>query len=416
MSEWLTQALSRAETVNDWLSPKRQQSLQLLRDTKWPNRKTEAWKYTPLRVLENAQFETAANAVGAVESINDLSSLDLVFDNGQLSAVPADLPQGLTIVKLSEAGEQDKAWALEAFASIKPERHLFGLINDALINDGVIIDVAENTRIDKVIRIVQKLSKNAEAHSRVLVRLAAKAKLTVVEQNIGNDYSFNTAFAEYSLADEAELEHYRFALQTGEAMSAGGSHFALANRSQLNSTLVGFGSSLSRVDVDVTHGGEHAFAKLNAIYLLDGSELFDLHSTIEHAMPNGTTEENVRGIVGDTATAVFNGRIHIHRDAQKTLAELNNRNLLMSRKATINTKPELEIYADDVRCAHGATVAELDNKALYYMQSRGVSRADAQIMLNFGFINELVDQMPNQVLAEWLRPQLRARFAQMKVN
>jgi Fe-S cluster assembly protein SufD len=166
----------------------------------------------------------------------------------------------------------------------------------------------------------------------------------------------------------------------------------------------------------VNYAGEFSQANLNAIYLLDNHEIFDLHSTIEHAVPNCTTEENVRGIVADHARAVFNGRIHIHRDAQKTLAELNNRNLLLSATAEIYTKPELEIYADDVRCAHGATVAQLDKKSLFYMQSRGISKAQAQIMLSFGFINELVDKMPNQPLAEWLRPQLRERFAQMEVR
>jgi Fe-S cluster assembly protein SufD len=246
--------------------------------------------------------------------------------------------------------------------------------------------------------------------------LASNASLTVVEDFSGEERSFNTGFAEYVLAESATLEHYRFALQTGAALSVGGSHFNLGDKAKLNSTLVGFGSELSRLDVDVNHTGEHAFAKLNAIYLLDGHELFDLHSTIEHMVPNGTTEENVRGIVADHSRAVFNGRIHIHRDAQKTLAELNNRNLLMSRDAEINTKPELEIYADDVKCAHGATIAEIDKKSLYYLQSRGVSKAQAQIMLSFGFINELVDQMPNQVLAEWLRPQLRQRFAKMEVK
>jgi len=130
-------------------------------------------------------------------------------------------------------------------------------------------------------------------------------------------------------------------------------------------------------------------------------------------VPNCTTLENVRGIAADQGQATFNGRIHIHRDAQKTLAELNNRNLLLSDKAQINTKPELEIYADDVRCAHGATVAELDSQALYYLTSRGVSREDALVMLNFGFINALVDEMPNQDIAQWLRPLLRERFAEM---
>jgi Fe-S cluster assembly protein SufD len=164
------------------------------------------------------------------------------------------------------------------------------------------------------------------------------------------------------------------------------------------------------------HNGEHAKAKFNAVYLLGEAEHFDLHSTIEHVMPNGTTLENARGIVGDKAKAVFNGRIHIHRDAQKTLAELHNRNLLLSRRGQINTKPELEIYADDVLCAHGATVAETEEETLYYLLSRGISRSQALVMLNFGFIQELVDQMPNQHLAQWLKPQLQSRFVEMEVK
>ena len=168
--------------------------------------------------------------------------------------------------------------------------------------------------------------------------------------------------------------------------------------------------------MDVIHAGERAHAKINAIYLLEDDELYDLHSTIEHTVPNCTTEENVRGIVADRGRAVFNGRIHIHRDAQKTLAELNNRNLLLSPEAEVYTKPELEIYADDVRCAHGATIAEIDKKALYYLQSRGISLGQANIMLNFGFINELVEEMPNEVLKKWLRQALRQRFEGLRLE
>ena len=416
MSKWLSNAVTRAESVSDWLLPKRQQSLELLRQAKWPNRKTEAWKYTPLFVLENAEFSPSSSASGSVDSIESLNSIDLVFVDGVLQALDEDLPVGLTISSLCNASSADKNWALESFANAKPEKHLFGLVNDVLAAEGVLISVEQGVEISRPLRIVNSVSDGSEAHTRILVRVCDGAKACIVEQYSGDQRSFNTGFAEYSIGSNASLEHYRFALQTGEAMSVGGCHFNLAEHSQLNSTIVGFGSNLSRVDVDVNHLGSHAFAKLNAIYLLDGTEIFDLHSTIEHAVPHGTTEENVRGIVADKSRAVFNGRIHIHRDAQKTLAELNNRNLLMSREAEINTKPELEIYADDVRCAHGATIAEIDKKALYYMQSRGVSRAQAQIMLNFGFINELVDQMPNQLLAEWLRPQLRERFAQMEVK
>lgn len=417
MSSWLNSSVARAGAVSDWLAPQRQASLALLRDAQWPTRKTEAWKYIPLNIWERPELADAPATEVSLEPIAGLDSLDVVLVNGKLLHFPdTELPAGLSIVPLTAASAEARNWAADTFASVKPQRHLFGLVNDVLATEGALIHVAADAVIEQPIRVVSVLTEGSEAHTRVLVKLENNAQATVIEHFVGNEQSRNTGFAEYSLAADARLEHYRFALQTGEALSIGGSHFELSTRAQLNSTLVGFGSALQRMDVDVVHAGEYALAKLNAMYLLDGKELFDLHSCIEHAVPNGTTEENVRGIVADNSRAVFNGRIHIHRHAQKTLAELNNRNLLMSNRAEINTKPELEIYADDVRCAHGATIAQIDDKALYYMQSRGVSRAQAQIMLNFGFINELVDQMPNQALAEWLRPQLRDRFARMEVK
>ncbi|NRB37469.1 MAG: Fe-S cluster assembly protein SufD [Pseudomonadales bacterium] len=418
MANWLESAVARAESgdlVNDCFVGKRRQALTLLKQQAWPTRKVEAWKYTSLYPLQDKTFTIeASNDTAALSTVIDgLESIDLIFINGALQNIPSELPVGLSIASVNDSAE---AWAVETYSSIKPERHLFGLVNDVLASDTVIIDVAANASIDRPVRIVNVLSAGHESHSRVLVRLGNNAKASFIEQAIGNESSFHTAFVEYDLGAEAELEHYRFALQTQDAMAVGGCHFNLATKAQLNSTLVGFGSVLSRLDVDVIHAGEYTHAKINAIYLLDNQEIFDLHTVIEHAMPNGSSEENVHGIVADQSTAVFNGRIHIHRDAQKVLAEMNNRNLLLSREATINTKPELEIYADDVRCAHGVTIAEMDKTALFYLQSRGVSLAQAQVMLNFGFINELVDQMPNQILAQWLRPQLRERFAQMEVK
>ena len=422
MNNWFNSAIERAATVSDWLDPQRQASLQLLQQTAWPTRKTEAWKYFPLRAIEDSTFTAPVHCDAVdVDIIEGLNSIDLVFVDGRLVSDIEQLPAGLSVLSFAQLQasddlQADNAWAASVFTQVKPSRHVFGLVNDVLARDGVLIDVAAGVEITAPIRIVNRVSAGVESHSRVLVRLGNGAKAAVIEESLGDQTGFSTLFAEYLIADDAALEHYRFAMQTGTALNIGGSHFKLANRSQLNSTLVGLGSKLSRLDVDVEHGGEFAFAKLNAIYMLADGDLFDLHSTIEHAKPNGTTEENVRGIVGDRSKAVFNGRIHIHRDAQKTLAELNNRNLLLSNRAEINTKPELEIYADDVKCAHGATVAEIDKQALYYLQSRGVSKGQAQVMLNFGFINELIEAMPNQVLAHWLRPQLRDRFAQMEVK
>ena len=414
MNTWLGNALTRAESIDDWLHEKRAASLALLRDTAWPTRKTETWRYTSLKKLEQIDFSdgTPAPAIDT-NIILGLNSIDIVFIDGVLQCIPTDLPEGLSIMPLAQVPDEHQRWVFDLFAKAKPRHHLFGLINDALATNGVVIDVAPHIYLERPIRIIQTMTAGNEAHCRTLVRVGAAAKTTIIEHLIGDNESFNNSFAEYNLAEKTELEHYRLALQSGAAINIGGSHFNLDKQAILNSTVVGYGSDLARIDIDIYHKGEGTVAKLNAIYLLDRQEHFDLHSNIEHTVPNGTTDEKVRGIVADKAHAVFNGRIHIHRYAQKTLAELNTRNLLLSRGAEVDVKPELEIYADDVSCAHGATIAEIDKSALYYLCSRGISFERAHLMLNFGFINELIGKIPNVELADWLRQQLSGRFTQM---
>lgn len=414
MNSWFGNALTRAEAIDDWLHEKRAASLALLRDTDWPTRQTEAWKYTSLKKLEQLDFSDGSPApVIDVSPISGLNSINLVFIDGVLQSIPADLPEGLTIMPLAQVPDEHQPWVLDQFAGVKPQQHLFGLINDTLATNGLVIDVAPHVDLKHPIHITQTMTAGNEAHCRTLVRVGAGARVTVIEHLAGNQESFNTSFTEYSLATKAELEHYRLALQSDAALTIGGSHFNLDTQATLNSTIVGYGSDLARIDVDISHQGEGTLAKLDAIYLLDKQTHFDLHSNIEHTAPNGTSDERVRGIVADKARAVFNGRIHIHRYAQKTSAELNNRNLLLSRDAEVDVKPELEIYADDVSCAHGATIAEIDQLALYYLRSRGIGLEQAHLMLNFGFINELIDQIPNAVLADWLRQQLSGRFTRM---
>lgn len=411
MSQWLAHVLERAANVDDWLAPARAEALAELKQKQWPGRRTEAWRYTSLHPVADLQLQTHSDAIADAPLIDGLNSIDLVFVDGRLvtDVEALALPDGVSISTLNHPSEAAEG----LFAQVKPKHHLFGLVNDVLAQQGIVVDITKNTHLDKPIRIVNFATDGVESHQRTLVRLADGAKATVIEHGSGSGRFLNTAFAEFDIADKAQLEHYRLALHEGEAIHIGGSHFKLHNDSRLNSTLVGYGSQLTRLDVDIEHAGEHAFAKFNNIYLLAPREHFDLHSTIEHAQPNGTTEENARGIIGDKAKAVFNGRIHIHRHAQKTLAELNNRNLLLSRGAQINTKPELEIYADDVQCAHGATVAEIDDDALYYMLTRGIDKQQALVMLNFGFVQELLFQMPNKALADWLQPLLKQRFERM---
>lgn len=418
MSQWLEQVIDSAQR-DDYLSPVRQQALTQLKADGWPARRSESWRFTPLTPVEKREAKQAVQAESLpVPAIDNLNAIDLIFVDGVLvtQVNTLNVPAGMTITSLNTDDAATQQAISSVYGQVKPTRHMFGLVNDALCQHGIFINVEAGVKIDTPVRIVNMASQNVDAHTRVVVKVAEGASATVIEQGFGDTESLTTAFAEYDLADDAHLEHYRFAMFTGKAKQLGGSHFKLHNRTTLNSTMVGYGSELSRLDVDIHHAGEFADAKMNAIYLLAEGELFDLHSTIEHAMPNGTTEENARGIVGDKARAVFNGRIHIHRDAQKTLAELNNRNLLLSRRGVINTKPELEIYADDVKCAHGATVAEIEEEALYYMLTRGISRSKALVMLNFGFIQELINDVPNVAVREWIAPILSERFAQMEVK
>ncbi|GGO67023.1 Fe-S cluster assembly protein SufD [Bowmanella pacifica] len=415
MSQWLEQVVERAEQAN--LTGPRLQALTALKQQRWPTRKTEAWRYTSVTPIEQLSLSSVQTIRANATDIDGLDSLDLVFIDGvlQQSLAALTLPAGLTIQPLSALSDEEQT-AASLFGQIKPAHHIFGLVNDVLAEQGLIIDVAPGADITQPIRIINLSSQGQESHVRMVVRLGEQSRLCVIEQGEGQDPSLHTAFAEYQIGPHAHLEHYRLALHTAKAVQVGGNHFRLLENAELNSTLVAFGSDLSRLDVDIEHAGEHAHAKFNAIYLLGSGETFDLHSCIEHAVPNGTTEENARGIVGDRAKAVFNGRIHIHRHAQKTLAELNNRNLLLSRRGQINTKPELEIYADDVKCAHGATIAEIEEKALYYLLSRGISRSQALIMLNFGFIQELINQIPNGAIATWLQEKLKDKFSQMEVK
>jgi len=413
MSSWL-ESLNQgaAQRIEQSRSPLAKRGAQLLADVSWPTRKTEAWKYTSLASLADAEYGDARSVRVAPPSIKDLDSFDLVFDGVRWN-LPDIFEEGVRVNTFANLSALEQSEISSAMTAIKPNRHLFGAVNDLMAQDVLVIDVEPNAAPKIPLRVVVNAIDGCSQHARVWVRIATGAKLQIVEQLEGETAGLTTLFAEYSVASHGQLCHSRFQLQGGEHHSMGGCHIKLDERAQLRSTVVGFGSEVSRLDYDVEHSGSYAHAEIDAIYLLQGTELFDLHSTIEHAVAHGTTDETVRGIVADNAKAVFNGRIHIHRDAQKTLAELNNRNLLLSPTARVSTKPELEIYADDVKCAHGATVAELDDKAIYYLRSRGVSDHDAKVMLNFGFINELVDKMPNFALAEWLRGKLKTRFLAM---
>lgn len=407
-----------------WLEPLNRRGLERWKVTPFPTRKTENWKYTSLQSLETGAYlhwpqSQAQTELADPDAIPGLEDCTLVFVNGVFSKEhsSAQWPEGLECCLFSEATQAQQKAILEKLGTVvDSEAHLFAALNEAWLQEGVYIHVAANAVLRQPVyihHVSTAQEDNFSVNQRVLVHLESSAQATVVEHyssGLERQNSFANALTEVQLDANARLTHYQLHLEEEHALSIGGVHVNLERDATFNSFMMSMGSVLQRSDVVVNHQGEGAHCGIQGIYLPHNKHLVDFHTSIEHRVPNCTTHEVFRGIIGDSGKAVFNGRIHIHPDAQKTVADLSNKNLLTSHDAEIDTKPELEIYADDVKCSHGATIAQLDEKALYYLQSRGVDRQQAEIMLSFGFINELLEQIPHVAVRDFLTPRVSTLF------
>lgn len=406
-----------------WLEDARDRARRAWEATALPTRKTEQWKYTSIAPLEQ-DFEAGRavdlEAAQVAPLLPALDALRLVFVNGHFAPALSDseLPAGLRLVRFAEADAVQAQQIRDHLGSVLPASgHPFATLNGAALADGLFLDVAAGASVERPVQIVWLTADQGgpfTVNPRLLVLAGENSCLSLMEHyaDTGGDApSFSNAVSELLLGPGATINHYRLNLEQGRALHIGGLHARLARDATLNGFFLGFGADLKRVDVVAHMAGPGAHAELDGVYLPRGEEHVDYHTTIEHAEPHCSSLETFRGVVGDRARAVFNGRIHIHPQAQKTRAELSNKNLLTSAEAEVNSKPELEIYADDVQCAHGATVAQLDALALHYLRSRGVSREEAEVMLSFGFVNEVLDSARNEALRDYLRPLLAGRFA-----
>ena len=402
-----------------WLQPFRETNQAAWLASKWPDRKTEDWKYTtlaPLAASDYLRFGVAGDAdfKASHYQLEGLECHRLVFVNGELAPELCQLPQlsnGTSLARFSEADEHHQALICEHLGTLASEsNNPFVALNGSWLEDGILLHVAGDEPLPvHIVHLTAPATQPFSVRQRLLVVVEDNASATVIEHFASDEASQNcfvNGVTEIKLGAAARLTHYRLQLEQENAIHIGGICVSLQRDAKLRSFLLGMGSQLKRLDLRVQHQGPGSEAGVNAVYLCKNQQHIDIHSTVEHEQPLGTTTEIVRGIVDDEARAVFNGRIHIHPDAQKTAAELSNRNLLLSDSAEIYTKPELEIYADDVRCAHGATVSQIEEKALYYLQARGIDRKEAEVMLSFGFINELISDIGHEPIQNKLRPLL----------
>jgi Fe-S cluster assembly protein SufD len=415
----------------------RQQSADDFKRATWPGRKVEHWKYTSVQSLK--AYESAGWAAVSelpddfmTERLMPLNATRLVFVDGSLDAAASDpVPEGISLFSEADthASQLIETHLGKIAGSVDPSRrNLFAALNGAWTDEGLLIHVTQNALLEKPIYLVYvSTGDTAIANLRTLLILEQGANAHVIEHflSVGSyplesdpavinqsDSGFVNALTEIHLGQNAQLNHTRLNLEHETATHVGAVHVNLMRDAVFNGFTLAEGSKLKRLDYQLNHCGQGASLNFDGVYLARHNQLVDFHTCIEHRVPHCTSQQVFRGIVGDKAKAVFNGRIHIFENAQKTLAEMSNRNLLTSNTAEINTKPELEIYADDVKCAHGATITQLDETALYYLQSRGVSPSQARMMLSFGFINALLSAQSIEDVKVWLEAWLRGRFSE----
>jgi len=425
MADFQQQALTLASQQKSpaWLSTLRSQAANDWQNVQWPTRKTEHWKYTSLASLQkntlglvNASLGTSGNDwKNSVEFI-DIDAIRLVFVNGVFDAENSSvLPENVQLFSQVNSLQQ-KIIEQNLGRVVEGQEHLFATLNSAWLDDGILVYVPRNQKLEQPVYVVQISTAGEQTLSvnqRLLVVLEDSAQAEIIEHFVSTSEqqnSFVNALTEIVVGDNAQLQHYRLNLEEENIQHLGAVHVDLLRNARMRGFTLALGSKLKRIDYQINHRGQGAELNLQGVYLPRNNQMVDYHSNVQHWVPHCTTSEVFRGIIADSAQAIFNGRIYIHKDAQKTLAELSNKNLLTSNKAEINTKPELEIYADDVKCAHGATVSQLNATALYYLQSRGVSRTEAEVMMSFGFINELLEQISEVAVHDYLFPRLAALF------
>lgn len=371
-----------------------------------PSRKTEAWKYSAKRLnkLEGLQLTGNAGEENAPADLllGNVQSHQLVLSNGHL---PSSLPQieGVSIKAfsaLSEAEAQQVAKGLIATRDDLP----FAEINHAGLGEGLYIEVAKNTQLELPIHLLLVHQGEGMSLPRIFVHLQTGSSLSVIESicavNVSSEQSLCNQVSDFLIEDNAALTYYRVNDDRDQLPQVAATGAQLKRNARFFSHVLSLGCPLGRHDLQVQLLGSGAECDLNGVCVAQDRQHYDHHTCIEHIASHCNSNENYRCIADDKAQIVFNGRIHIHPDAQKTLGEMSNKNLLLSSEAEIDSKPELEIYADDVKCAHGTTIGQLNEKEVYYLKTRGIRNEQARQMLTLGFVLEIVRAAPIAELAE----------------
>jgi Fe-S cluster assembly protein SufD len=409
-----------------WLQNLRQQALTQFSAAGLPAKKEEDWKYSSLWSLSQQAFthDVASYAIDADQTdalalLNDAYRL-VIVDGEYVASLSQldDLPLGLTISPFSSALDSVEQQLGQQVALDKA-----GLtaLNTLLMKEGVIVHVAADTIIEKPIELLvinSGTTENLATHLRNMIVLDANAQATVIEHYVGatDSVNFTNVVSEVVLAEQAELFHYKLQQESEQAFHIATLAAKQAAGSQWHTQNITLGAKLSRNDVHSRLEGELSHTTMDGLYLLNNEQHADTHTRIDHFVPNTTSNELYKGVLDDGCHGVFNGKVIVHKDAQKTDSNQYNHNLLLSRECEIDTKPEMEIYADDVKCGHGSTVGQLDMNQLFFLRARGLTEVNARSLLTHAFAAEVLQRIPSEAIRQAFSAVIEQRLPRGESN
>ena len=404
-----------------WLQDLRDNGWSKFSETGFPTarRGNERWKYTNVGPIAKIDFSLAGQPIAANGSkalvpdykVAGTAAFDLVYVDGYYSvelSSPSTGSDGVTVASLASATADSNASIESQLGRLAlPDNDGFAALNTAFLQDGAYVHVTDGHSEKVTVRISYITSQDSESkvtYPRTLIIAGRNTDITVVESYTGptDVVYFTNAVAEISVGEGAKIDHYRLLLEGNKAFHVGTSRVNQEKDSSFSSASFTLGTSLARNDMEVLLDAPGAYCSLNGLYLTADNQHIDNLISIDHAKPHCTSRLNYKGILDGRSRAVFGGEVMVRRDAQKSDAEQTDKNLVLSKQSEVDSKPSLLIYADDVKCSHGATAGHIDADTLFYLRSRGLDLDAASRMLVHAFASEIIDTVKLEPLREYL--------------
>jgi Fe-S cluster assembly protein SufD len=407
-----------------WLREIREQARDRFNALGYPNTRNEEWKYTNVAPIAQMRFQAGEYRIdGEIADLAErltlgVEAITLVFINGRYSSELSNRHESyqgkIRASGLQEALQNGNHRIQQYLERDRTGSAPFVALNTASIEDGAFVELADGLVLDRPIHLIFLSAVNgapSACHPRNLILAGAQSQVSIVETYAGleGEVYFTNSVTDIVVGENSVIKHHKFQKESSRGFHIATLRFEQERNSNVSCYSFSFGGALVRNDINVTLA-EGAEGTLDGLYLASGKQHVDNHTTIDHAKPHAASRELYKGILDGRSSAVFNGKVIVRKDAQKTDAKQTNRNLLLSGDAVINTKPELQIYADDVRCTHGATIGQLDENALFYLRSRGIGQNEARQILVHAFAHEIIGRVKLDGLRGELEKELDARL------